>query len=394
MTVRGDIRRLEQVFFNLIDNALKFTPDGGRVAIDVRIADGNVEIQVKDTGAGMEPGFLPYVFDRFRQADSATSRTHGGLGLGLSIAKQLVEAHAGHITATSEGKGLGSTFIVQLPLSAMAEDSTREIAAAPALNAASVEPRLIGLCVLVVDDEPDAREIMATALEASGARVEVAGSARDAFEILERTPIDVLLSDIAMPDEDGFALIRGARVAGTRPAAGHRLHRPDGARRRRLPSREPLQPAIPSAPSSGTSHPVLPPSDACAHGRSPWSARETLQPVCRDAGPSLRRPGNCASEALNLFGLGRPSGGPLMSPGVGWRGSVFGGARHAGLRARGLISRARWRWRAVPRAHGAAHQNNGEPSVLFCFIYLYMAAHGAGEWSLDAILRRKDGRRR
>ena len=211
--VRGDIRRLEQVFFNLIDNALKFTPDGGRVAIDVRIVDGNVEIQVKDTGAGMEPAFLPYVFDRFRQADSATSRTHGGLGLGLSIAKQLVEAHAGSITATSGGKGLGSTFTVQLPLSAMADDSTHETGAAPALNAASVEPRLIGLCVLVVDDEPDAREIMAAALEASGARVEVACSARDAFEILERTPIDVLLSDIAMPDEDGFALIRRVRAS-------------------------------------------------------------------------------------------------------------------------------------------------------------------------------------
>jgi signal transduction histidine kinase/CheY-like chemotaxis protein len=213
VTVRGDIRRLEQVFFNLIDNALKFTPDGGRVAIDVRIADGNVEIQVKDTGAGMDPSFLPHVFDRFRQADSATSRTHGGLGLGLSIAKQLVEAHAGRITATSDGKGLGSTFTVQLPLSAMAEDSTRESAAAPALSGVSLESRLIGLCVLVVDDEPDAREIMATALEASGARVEVAGSARDAFEILERTPIDVLLSDIAMPDEDGFALIRRVRAS-------------------------------------------------------------------------------------------------------------------------------------------------------------------------------------
>src|SRR4029453_18826086 len=153
-TVRGDIRRLEQVFFNLIDNALKFTPDGGRVAIDVRIVDGNVEIQVKDTGAGMEPGFLPYVFDRFRQADSATSRTHGGLGLGLSIAKELVEAHAGRITATSDGKGLGSTFIVQLPLSAMAEEGTRESGVAPAGNATSIEPRLFGLCVLVVDDEP------------------------------------------------------------------------------------------------------------------------------------------------------------------------------------------------------------------------------------------------
>ena len=125
--VRGDIRRLEQVFFNLIDNALKFTPDGGRVAIDVRIAEGNVEIQIKDTGAGMEPAFLPYVFDRFRQADSATSRTHGGLGLGLSIAKQLVEAHAGRIAATSEGKGTGSTFTVDLPLAAERRERRRRL---------------------------------------------------------------------------------------------------------------------------------------------------------------------------------------------------------------------------------------------------------------------------
>jgi CheY-like chemotaxis protein len=165
----------------------------------------------------MEPGFLPYVFDRFRQADSATSRTHGGLGLGLSIAKQLVEAHSGRITATSEGKGRGSTFTVDLPLVARAEDSADDQEAAP--GPATVEPRLVGLCVLVVDDEPDAREIMAAALEASGARVEVAGSARDAFEILEHTPVDVLLSDIAMPDEDGFALIRKVRSSVARPFA-------------------------------------------------------------------------------------------------------------------------------------------------------------------------------
>jgi signal transduction histidine kinase/CheY-like chemotaxis protein len=215
--VRGDIRRLEQVFFNLIDNALKFTPDGGRVAIDVRIVEGNVEIQVKDTGAGMEPAFLPYVFDRFRQADSATSRTHGGLGLGLSIAKQLVEAHAGRIVATSEGKGHGSTFTVHLPVAPREESSPDDLAEAPAATA--VEPALVGVCVLVVDDEPDAREIMATALEASGARVEVAASALDALEILERMPVDVLLSDIAMPDEDGFDLIRKVRSSVTRKFA-------------------------------------------------------------------------------------------------------------------------------------------------------------------------------
>ena len=216
VAVRGDIRRLEQVCFNLIDNALKFTPDGGRVSIDVRIASGRAEIEVKDTGAGMELEFLPHVFDRFRQADSTTSRTHGGLGLGLSIAKQLVEAHGGAITAHSEGKGTGSTFTVQLPLASavpddLAEDGGMAAIEAGLTDAGGPSPRLDGLRVLVVDDEPDARDIMAATLESSGAHVKLAASARDAFAILEREPLDVLLSDIAMPGEDGFTLIRKVR---------------------------------------------------------------------------------------------------------------------------------------------------------------------------------------
>ena len=225
VAVRGDIRRLEQVCFNLIDNALKFTPDGGRVAIDVRIASGQVEIEVKDTGAGMEPDFLPYVFDRFRQADSTTSRTHGGLGLGLSIAKQLVEAHGGRIAARSDGKGAGSAFTVRLPIAGGAAEepgktSTGSGAAAAApCDGGEPAPRLDGLRVLVVDDEPDARDIMAVTLEASGARVSVAASARAAFAILEEDPVDVLLSDIAMPEEDGFALIRQVRASVQREVA-------------------------------------------------------------------------------------------------------------------------------------------------------------------------------
>jgi signal transduction histidine kinase/ActR/RegA family two-component response regulator/transcription elongation GreA/GreB family factor len=213
VVVRGDVRRLEQICFNLIDNALKFTPEGGRVSIDVRLDRGQVEIAVKDTGAGMDPEFLPYVFDRFRQADSTTSRTHGGLGLGLSIARQLVEAHGGTIAAHSEGKGAGSAFTVRLPIAAGAPESHEEPApdqaAAPGADGAG--PRLDGLRVLVVDDEADARDIMAAALEASGASVQVAPGARVAFEILEQAPVDVLLSDIAMPDVDGFTLIRKIR---------------------------------------------------------------------------------------------------------------------------------------------------------------------------------------
>jgi signal transduction histidine kinase len=217
--VMGDVRRLEQVFFNLVGNALKFTPRGGQVAIDVRIVDGLVEVHVSDNGAGIEPEFLPHVFDRFRQADSTTTRTFGGLGLGLSIAKQLVDAHKGRILAESAGKGLGATFIVKLPI--LAGDSSLvpefdEGAPAEVFPAPSEEaPRLDGVRVLVVDDELDTREIMAHALEDCGARVTVAANARDALAILERIDLDVLLADIAMPEEDGLALIRRIRSSGT-----------------------------------------------------------------------------------------------------------------------------------------------------------------------------------
>jgi CheY-like chemotaxis protein len=212
--VEGDIRRLEQVFFNLIDNALKFTPKGGRVSLDVRIVDGQVEVQVSDTGAGIDADFLPRVFDRFRQADSTTSRAHGGLGLGLSIAKQLVEAHKGTIEAQSAGKNQGATFTVRLPAASRLSDEFTPRAPRPTPDdLGDVETRLDGLRVLVVDDEADAREVMAHTLETHGASVELAESARDALEILEHLRVDVLLADIAMPDEDGFALIRNVRAS-------------------------------------------------------------------------------------------------------------------------------------------------------------------------------------
>jgi CheY-like chemotaxis protein len=212
--VDGDIRRLEQVFFNLIDNALKFTPRGGRVAVDVRLVDTQVEIQVADNGAGIDGDFLPRVFDRFRQADSTTSRAHGGLGLGLSIAKQLVDAHKGQISAASDGRGRGATFTVRLPAWARRGEEFPELPRAsmprPEL---SPDTRLDGLRVLVVDDEADAREVMAQTLENYGASVELADSAREALEILEHIQVDVLLADIAMPDEDGFSLIRKIRAS-------------------------------------------------------------------------------------------------------------------------------------------------------------------------------------
>jgi CheY-like chemotaxis protein/anti-sigma regulatory factor (Ser/Thr protein kinase) len=217
VAVRGDIRRLEQVFFNLVDNALKFTPDGGRVSLDVRIIDGLVEVQVTDTGVGIEPEFLPNVFERFRQADSTISRPRGGLGLGLSIAKQLVEAHNGSVSASSAGKGSGATFTVRLPITTQ---RVEEVAAAQTRAAATSHAehpettRLDGVSVLVVDDEADARQLMAHTLQMSGATVKLADNAHDALDILEHVAMDVLLADLAMPGEDGFALIRKVRASG------------------------------------------------------------------------------------------------------------------------------------------------------------------------------------
>ncbi len=176
VTVIGDLRRLEQVFFNLLGNALKFTPKNGRVTIDTRLVDRSVEIRVIDSGVGIEPEFLPFVFDRFRQADSTTTRSHGGLGLGLSIARQLVEAHKGTIAVESEGRDRGSSFIVRLPVAGQRpERPTGQPAAEQLETAAHAAPRLDGIRVLVVDDEPDTREIMAHTLEGCGATVTLAG---------------------------------------------------------------------------------------------------------------------------------------------------------------------------------------------------------------------------
>ena len=235
--VLGDIRRLEQVFFNLIGNAVKFTDEGGRIDVSIRREDGSVEVRVCDSGIGIEPEFLPHVFDRFRQADSTTTRVHGGVGLGLSIARQLVEAHQGSISVDSGGKGRGSTFIVCLPMVAGGVD-TQEIEASEEPKAPGTI-RLDGIRVLVVDDKSDSREVMAHALEDSGATVSVAENARRAMEILEQSEMDVLLADIAMPEEDGYALITRIRSSpagriATIPAAAVTAHARDDERRRAL----------------------------------------------------------------------------------------------------------------------------------------------------------------
>jgi len=235
--VLGDIRRLEQVFFNLIGNAVKFTDEGGRIDVAIRRENGSVEVRVSDTGIGIEPEFLPHVFDRFRQADSTTTRVHGGVGLGLSIARQLVEAHQGAISVESEGKGRGATFIVRLPLVSARVESQEPAPPEEPKPAGGV--RLDGIRVLVVDDESDSREVMAHALEDSGATVSVAENARQAMEILEESEMDVLLADIAMPEEDGYALIHrirsspAGRIAAI-PAAAVTAHARDDERRRAL----------------------------------------------------------------------------------------------------------------------------------------------------------------
>ncbi len=207
----GDIRRLEQVFLNLLSNAVKFTPAGGRIDVRVAASDRHVEVQVADTGIGIEPEFLPHVFDRFRQADSNTTRVHGGLGLGLSIARNLVDAHGGSIAVHSAGRDCGTTFTVTLPLSVLGASPTGVKPRADRAGAHGSLPDLTGVRVLVVDDEPDAREMMACALANCGTTVLTAGSSQEALDALNNTTIDVMLADIGMPVEDGYALIRKVR---------------------------------------------------------------------------------------------------------------------------------------------------------------------------------------
>jgi signal transduction histidine kinase/ActR/RegA family two-component response regulator len=212
--IAGDEDRLQQVVWNLLANAVKFTPAGGRVRVRAARVDTHVEIIVSDTGAGIPQEFLPYVFDRFRQADATTTRAHGGLGLGLAIVRHLVEMHGGTVRAESPGRGAGATFTVTLPIRAVAaaqagacyEASVRCVAAAKEALA------LTGVRVLVVDDEADARELLMTVLEQFGAKPRVAGSVAEAVRALGEVWPDVIVSDIGMPGEDGYVLIRKVRA--------------------------------------------------------------------------------------------------------------------------------------------------------------------------------------
>jgi PAS domain S-box-containing protein len=214
--VGGDPDRLQQIFWNLLSNAVKFTPKGGRIQVRLQRINSHVEVAVSDTGRGVDPKLLPFIFERFRQGDSSTTREHGGLGLGLAIVRHLVELHGGVVKAHSEGPGKGAEFIIQLPISIVAqsaelEDGARVHPSAGGI-AAGAMPSLAGLRVLVVDDEADAREIVSTILGQAGAEVATAASVPQAIYLIDQWIPDVLISDIGMPNEDGYDLIRKVRA--------------------------------------------------------------------------------------------------------------------------------------------------------------------------------------
>jgi signal transduction histidine kinase/CheY-like chemotaxis protein len=216
VAIRGDGARLQQVVWNLLTNAVKFTPDAGAVGVRVRRAGSGIEIAVADSGPGIAADFLPHVFEPFRQADGSTTRRHGGLGLGLSIVKHLVEAHGGQVKVESAGENRGSTFTVALPTVVMAA-MPPEPAPASQLPPGEAKPisdaLLEGVRVLVVDDDEESRAIVTEYLEHHRASVTAAASAAEALEVLQREPHDVLLADIAMPGEDGYSLIRKLRAS-------------------------------------------------------------------------------------------------------------------------------------------------------------------------------------
>jgi signal transduction histidine kinase len=211
--ISGDRDRLQQVIWNLLSNAVKFTDSGGSVTVELAGDERNCSIVVADTGMGISAEFLPYIFDRFRQADQSTTREHGGLGLGLAIAKEITELHGGVLKATSGGRGRGTRFTLTLPRVAVTD-------AAAAAGDSSERPNLSGMRILVVDDDTDSLEIASKALAVTGASVTRAASGFEAVDYWRREPFDILICDLAMPGMDGYQVLRSIR--GTPSANGHR----------------------------------------------------------------------------------------------------------------------------------------------------------------------------
>ena len=209
--VKGDASRLQQVLWNLLSNAVKFTPRGGKVSVSVERDDAAVKIAVTDTGNGVSPEFLPHVFDRFAQQEGSASRKIGGLGLGLAIVKHLVELHGGTVAAHSEGDGAGSTFIVKVPAAALRVSVPGRQPSSATAHDLSIPPLLLGLKVLVIDDEFDALELTRMILEKAGVIVSVAENVTEALRTIQQQKPDVIVSDIGMPEEDGYAFIRQLR---------------------------------------------------------------------------------------------------------------------------------------------------------------------------------------
>ena len=212
--VFGDPNRLQQVIWNLLGNAVKFTAKGGTIDVIVRGVEGHIEVVVRDSGVGIHPAFLPQLFQRFRQADSSSTRRYGGLGLGLSIVKQLVELHGGSVRAESEGEGQGATLIVSLPLGVTHERAVTVPSQPAALRTVSAAERVVslaGITVVVVDDELDARELVSSVLSDASAEVHTAGSAEAGLALVAARRPDVIISDIGMPERDGYQFMRDVR---------------------------------------------------------------------------------------------------------------------------------------------------------------------------------------
>jgi CheY-like chemotaxis protein len=205
----GDPERLQQVVWNLLSNAVKFSERGGVIEVAIRSTESSAVLTVADQGCGIEPDFLPFVFDRFRQADASTTRRIGGLGLGLALVRHIVELHGGRAVAHSEGPGKGALFTIEIPLRrAIAPGVDRQLPSAPSSESHALD----GVRVLIVDDDADSRDLMAEVLTQAGAVAEAAPSAAAGFDALSRFHPHVLISDIAMPDEDGYAFMQRVRA--------------------------------------------------------------------------------------------------------------------------------------------------------------------------------------